>query len=47
MMKKKIAVIHTSLTIYPSMDQEIRRQISDAEIHNIIDAKILSDVIRS
>lgn len=46
-MSKKVAVIHTSLTIFPSMDKEILRQIPDADIHNIIDAKILSDVMEN
>ena len=46
-MSKKIAVIHTSLTIFPSMDKEILRQIPDADIHNIIDVKILSDVMKN
>lgn len=46
-MSKKIAVIHTSLTIYPSVDREILRQIPDAEIHNIIDSKLLSDVMKA
>lgn len=44
-MSKKIAVIHTSLTVYQNMDREILRQIPDADIHNIIDVKILSDVM--
>lgn len=46
-MSKKIAVIHTSLTIYQSVDREILRQIPDADIHNIIDVKLLSDVMKS
>lgn len=46
-MSKKIAVIHTSLTIYPSMDKEILRQIPDADIHNVIDVKILNDVMKN
>lgn len=46
-MSKKIAVIHTSLTIFPNMDQEILRQIPDADIHNVIDVKILSDVMEN
>ena len=46
-MSKKIAVIHTSLTIYPNIDREILRQIPDAEIHNIIDSKLLSDVMKA
>lgn len=43
---KKIAVIHTSLTVIENMDREIKKQIPDADIHNIIDEKLLSDVIR-
>lgn len=46
-MKTKIAVIHTSLAIRESVDAEIMRQIPDAEIHNIIDEKILSDVMKN
>lgn len=44
-MSKKIAVIHTSLTVRENMDKEIRKQIPDADIHNIIDERILADVI--
>lgn len=45
-MGKKIAVIHTSLAIRERLDAEIMRQIPEAEIHNIIDEKILSDVMK-
>ena len=45
-MGKKIAVIHTSLAIRERLDEEIMRQIPGAEIHNIIDERILSDVMK-
>lgn len=44
-MKKKIAVIHTSLAVRERIDNEIRKQIPDADIHNIIDEKLLSEVM--
>lgn len=44
-MGKKIAVIHTSLAVREKIDNEIKRQIPDADIHNIIDEKILSEVM--
>lgn len=44
-MGKKIAVIHTSLAVREKIDHEIRRQIPDADIHNIIDEKLLSEVM--
>lgn len=44
---KKIAVIHTSLTVIENMNREIKQQIPDADIHNIIDEKLLSDVIQN
>ncbi len=44
-MSKKIAVIHTSLAIRDSINQQIRKEIPDADIHNIIDERILQDVI--
>lgn len=45
-MGRKIAVIHTSLAIREALDAEIIRQIPDAEIYNIIDERMLSDVMR-
>lgn len=44
---KKIAVIHTSLAIRERVDHELKGQISDVEIHNIIDEHMLQDVIDS
>ena len=44
-MSKKIAVIHTSLAIREPMDKKILELIPDAEIHNIIDERILQDVM--
>lgn len=42
---KKIAVIHTSLAIRESVDAELRRAMPDCEIYNIIDEKMLQDVV--
>lgn len=42
---RTVAVIHTSLAIRESVDQELRRQIPDVDIHNIIDERILQDVM--
>lgn len=44
-MSKKIAVIHTSLAIREPVNQQILKEIPDADIHNIIDERILQDVI--
>lgn len=44
-MSKKIAVIHTSLAIREAVNQQILREIPDADIHNIIDERILQDVV--
>ena len=41
---KRVAVIHTSLAILDSVDGELRRQIPDVVIHNIIDQHLLRDV---
>lgn len=44
-MSKKIAVIHTSLAIREPINNQILKEIPDADIHNIIDERILQDVI--
>lgn len=44
-MSKKIAVIHTSLAVLEPIDTKIKEIFPDAEIHNIIDQRILQDVI--
>lgn len=44
-MSKKIAVIHTSLAVLEPIDRQIREEFPDADIHNIIDQRILQDVI--
>ena len=44
-MQKKIAVIHTSLAVREIIDRQIRMEIPDADIHNIIDERFLQDVI--
>lgn len=44
-MSKKIAVIHTSLAIRESVNQQILKVMPDADIHNIIDERILQDVM--
>lgn len=44
-MSKKIAVIHTSLAIRDALNRQILSEIPDADIHNIIDERILQDVI--
>lgn len=44
-MKKKIAVIHTSLAIVETVDRQIRKILPDADIYNIIDQKMLGDVM--
>lgn len=41
----KIAVIHTSLAIRESVNQQILKELPDADIHNIIDERILQDVM--
>ena len=43
---KKVAVIHTSLAIHRSVDDALRMQIPDVEIHNIIDEQMLNDVVK-
>ena len=42
---RKIAVIHTSLAIRESVDAELKRVIPDCDIHNLIDEKMLQDVV--
>ena len=42
---KKVAVIHTSLAILDSVEDELRRQIPDAVVYNIIDQRLLQDVM--
>lgn len=42
---KRVAVIHTSMALYESVGKELRRQIPDVDIHNIIDDRILQDVV--
>ncbi len=44
-MLKKVAVIHTSLAILEAVDKQIMEDFPDADIHNIIDQRILQDVI--
>lgn len=44
---KKVAVIHTSLAIHRSVDDALRTQIPDVEIHNIIDELMLNDVVKN
>ena len=42
---KKIAVIHTSLAIRDAVDREFQQAMPDCKIYNIIDEKMLQDVV--
>lgn len=42
---KKVAVIHTSLAIRDSVDRELRQKIPDVDVHNIVDERLLQDVM--
>lgn len=44
MMRKKIAVIHTTMVTYESMNNRIRELMPNIEVMNIVDDHLLSDV---